>query len=159
MKYAENTKKQVPNKNMEYAEYTKNTEYTKNIGSTEYTKYTEKKTYIFYYPLNMRDQTNTQHRRIRRTYLFYCPVDVSDLWKHNTNMKYMSTPPELQYKAVISTQTRVAKAFVDVHYCNISICSNDLNLRLLLRHSNAEVKKWFSFLSQNLRKYSTPFFL
>ena len=58
---------------MEYAEYTKNTEYTKNIGSTEYTKYTEKKTYIFYYPLNMRDQTNTQHRRIRRTYLFYCP--------------------------------------------------------------------------------------
>ena len=115
-----------------------------------------RKTYIFYYPQNMRDQTNTHNRRIRRTYLFYCPVDVSDLWKHNTNMKYMSTPLELQYKAVISTQTCVAKAFVDVnlHYCNISICSNDLNLRLLLR----EVKKWFSVLSRNLRKYSTPFF-
>ena len=40
----------------------------------------------------MRDETNTQKRRIRRTYLFYCPVDVSDLWKHNTNTnKYEHT--------------------------------------------------------------------
>ena len=136
---------------MEYAEYTKKYRIHKKHREHRIHKIHRKKTYIFYYPLNMRDQTNTQNRRIRRTYLFYCPVDVSDLWKHNTNMKYMSTPLELQYKAVISTQTCVAKAFVDVnlHYCNISICSNDLNLRLLLRDSNAEVKKWFSFLSRN----------
>lgn len=81
MEYAENTKitlrsRLANNTRAATAEYTKNTKYTKNI---EYTKYTEKKTYIFNYPLNMRDQTNTQNRRIRRTYLFFCPVDVSDL--------------------------------------------------------------------------------
>ena len=69
----------------------------------------------------------------------------------------MNTHLELQYKAVISTQTCVAKAFVDVnlHYCNISICSNDLNLRLLLRHSNAEVKKWLAQILEILMHLTT----
>ena len=81
MEYAENTKitlrsRLANNTRAATAEYTKKYKIHKKHRIH---KIHRKKTYIFNYPLNMRDQTNTQNRRIRRTYLFYCPVDVSDL--------------------------------------------------------------------------------
>ena len=156
---------------MEYAEYTKNTsvqdlptirglllQNTQKIQNTQKTQgaqntqNTQKKN--IYFLLSTKYERPNQHTEKKNSQNLPLLLSTAQLMFQTSESTIqirtnMNTPLELQYKAVISTQTCVAKAFVDVnlHYCNISICSNDLNLRLLLRDSNAEVKKWFSFLS------------